>query len=49
MLGYKAGRTVAELASLISARSDGGTVVGRTDGRSDERLSSAQLGLARLA
>ena len=48
VLGYKAGRTVAELASLASARSDGGTAVGRTDGRSDERLSSAQLGLAWL-
>jgi hypothetical protein len=48
VLGYKAGRTVAELASLALARSDGGTAVGRTDGRSDERLSSAQLGLAWL-
>ena len=48
VLGYKAGRTVAELASLASARSDGGTAVGRTDGRSDALLSLAQLGLARL-
>ena len=48
MLGYKAVRTAAGLASLASARSDGGTAVGRTDGRSDALLSLAQLGLARL-
>ena len=48
VLGYKAVRTAAGLDSLASARSDGGTAVGRTDGRSDALLGLAQLGLARL-
>ena len=42
VLGYKAGRTVAVLASLASARSDGGTALGRTVGQSDYNTILAQ-------